>query len=85
MSKSFLNGVVVFVVGAIVGAGLTYHSIKDKAEQAQASMVGTGSAETQAPAMPAEAAAPAPATTPVEAAPAAAPAPATPADQTPAQ
>ncbi len=74
MTKSFLNGIVVFVVGAIVGAGLTYHSIKDKMEQPQASMVGTGSAEAQAPAMPAEAAAPA-----------AAPAPAAPADQAAAQ
>ena len=68
MTKSFLNGVVVFVVGAIVGAGLTYHSIKDKMEQPQASMVGTGSTEAQAPAMPAEAAAPAPEAAPAPAA-----------------
>ncbi|OGT36709.1 MAG: hypothetical protein A3F12_00295 [Gammaproteobacteria bacterium RIFCSPHIGHO2_12_FULL_38_14] len=74
-----MNNVVVFVVGAVVGAGLAYHFINKNKMEPQASLMGAESTEVQKPAMPAAApeaqpaaaAAPAPAATaPAAAAPA---------------
>lgn len=87
MSK-FMNGVVIFVVGAVVGAGLTYHAITKDKDESQASLMSNDMTSTQKPAMPTAApeaaapAAPAPeaAAAPAPAAPAVVPAaPATPA------
>src|SRR3990167_9846067 len=70
MGKCLLNGVIVFVVGAIVGAGLTYHSVKGKMDEMMKASMPAETAVVQMPATPVTA----PATSPAPADQAAAPA-----------